>query len=80
MAVRAKVYVQSVEITRLEPEGPVGNVKLAAVTRGEENKDWSHWTPALQLTMSTLNPAAFREFQALVGSEMYLDFTPIPEA
>lgn len=80
MSVRAKFYVASVEITQREEreDGGVdhtGTVKLLPVTRGEENKSWSRWTPSGQLLMSTLNPKAFAWFQDRVGRELYLDFT-----
>lgn len=41
---------------------------------GEENKEWSKWTPAGQLTMTINNPAALAQFE--VGRDYFLDFTP----
>lgn len=77
MGVRAKFFVQSVTIqaNSTTPEGDVGSVALSAVSRGEENKEWSHYTPSGQLTMSTLNPKAFAFFRDNIGKEVFIDIT-----
>ncbi len=75
--VRAKFFVKSVSIESAgsEPGKEVGGVTLQPVVRGEENKDWSHWTPSGQILMSILNPAAFAAFRDRIGKEMYVDFS-----
>lgn len=74
--VRAKFFVQGVEIQNVEAAGPTGKVRLSAVTRGEENKNWSHYTPYGTIEMSTLNPAALKVFLDRIGEEFFIDFTP----
>lgn len=48
-------------------------VKFQAVM-GDENKEWSKWTPSGSLSMSITNPAALEQF--VVGKDYFLDFTP----
>lgn len=70
MAVRAKFYVS--EYT----ETTTGNkIVLMPVCRGEENKEWSKWTPSGRLEMGVLNETAAKEF--IVGEEYYIDFTHV---
>lgn len=80
MAVRAKFYVQSVTIQSRTPEGRnVGQVTLSAVTRGEVNKDWSHYTPWGEVKLGTMNPDAFEVFERALGREFYLTFEEAPD-
>lgn len=46
---------------------------LNPVTVGEENKEWSKWTPSGKLEMVITNPEAKFE----IGKEYYLDFTEV---
>lgn len=48
-------------------------VHLAAVM-GDENKEWSRWTPSGQLRMTITNPQALDQFE--VGKDYYLDISP----
>ncbi len=48
-------------------------VKFQAVS-GEENKEWSKWTPSGELRIQITNPAALAQFE--VGKDYFLDFTP----
>lgn len=73
MAVRAKFYVQ--EIARSTYGG---RVKLAVVTRGEDNKAWANATPTGTVEMGIRNEVALEQFE--VGQEFFVDFTPVPEA
>jgi hypothetical protein len=61
------------------PPQPVDTeeVKLQAVM-GDENKEWSKWTPSGLLTMSITNPEALAQFE--VGKDYFLDFTPVEVA
>lgn len=69
--VRAKFYVTGIE---LQSWGT--SVKMAPVTRGEDNKEWSAATPSGQLTMMVANDAAAEQFAP--GQEWFVDFTPVP--
>lgn len=78
MSVVAKYFVQSVTLqanSKGADGGDVGSVQLSVVCRGDENKNWSHYTPSGQITMSTLNPKAFAWFKENLGKEVYVDFT-----
>ncbi len=57
------------------PTPPVDTeeVQFQAVM-GDENKEWSKWTPSGQVTMTINNPAALAQFE--VGKDYFLDFTP----
>ena len=49
-------------------------VTLRACIDGEENKEWSKWTPHGELRITISNPAALAAFEA--GKDYFLDFTP----
>jgi len=69
--VRAKFYVQ--DITPQEGENP-GSVKLYPVISGsKENERFFQCTPAGEIRLYVLNPAALAEFE--VGKGYYIDFT-----
>lgn len=72
MAVRAKFYVAERTQTTSGDR-----VVLQAVCRGEDNKQWSKFTPMGRIELSILNDAAVEQF--IVGEEMYVDFTPAPK-
>ncbi len=55
-------------------EKEVGTVKLTAV-HGEENKEWSVWTPSGEVSMTINNPDAYKQFE--LGGAYYIDFTLI---
>lgn len=62
--VRARFFVQSVEMTPHQVGG--GKVKLAPVSRGERNKEWSAATPSGEMWMYVSNPAGFEFFADIV--------------
>ena len=69
MSVRAKFRVGAKNAT----EGNGDTIYLTAVTgTSEENNDFFKWTPAGQITLSTVNDRAAAEFE--VGKEYYVDF------
>lgn len=71
--VRAKFRVQSIT----EAEGGLKSATLVPVTTGsEENKEFFKWTPAGQIQLGTINPAAAAQF--VPGREFYVDFTYDP--
>lgn len=72
MTVRAKFYVAEKTQTTSGDR-----VVLQAVCRGEENKQWSKYTPSGRIELSVLNEVAVEQF--VVGDEMYVDFTPAPK-
>ena len=51
-------------------------VTLQAVfgKEGDENHQWSKWTPSAQFTIHIANPDAFNKLSS--GHEFYVDFTP----
>jgi hypothetical protein len=51
------------------------NVLFRACIEGEENKEWSRWTPAGTIQMTINNPTALAAFE--VGKDYFLDFTPV---
>lgn len=57
------------------PSTPVDTeeVELMAVM-GDDNKEWSKWTPSGSLKMQINNPDAIAQFE--VGKDYFLDFTP----
>jgi len=73
MSVRAKFFVHST--TSFANDN--GMVTLSPVCRGEDNKEWSKWTPAGKIEMTINNPAALEQF--VPGEEFYVDFTPAPK-
>lgn len=75
MKVRAKFYVQSVNhVHQPNPGQTCAVVKLAAVY-GEENQDWSKYTPQGTVEMTITNPAAVEAFA--LGASYILEFTPV---
>lgn len=76
MNVRAKFYVAS-----KAPNENGGLVSLNPVTSGSpENENFYHLTPGGNITLSTINQAAYDAFEE--GAEYYVDFTKFeaPEA
>jgi hypothetical protein len=75
MSVRAKMKCDSKEQEAYEMEMLGGTVRLSPVTSGsEENKQFYRYTPGGQLVLSTINQAAFDQFE--IGQEYYVDVTP----
>lgn len=79
MAVVARFYVQSITRNAGNPE--TGDVRLNAVSRGPENKEWAAFTPSGQLTMSLSNKAqpALAWFDAHLGKEVLITIDDAPE-
>ena len=73
MAVQARMFVKSVKQTSHAPEAR--EVELSAVSRGEEAKEWSKYTPSANLTMWITNPSAHEQFE--VGREFLLTFEDV---
>jgi hypothetical protein len=72
MSVRAKF--KCVEAKPTEGFPGCGQVRLEAVTSGEENAEWSKWTPSGDLSLGVMNLDAFKQFE--VGKSYFLDFSP----
>lgn len=70
MAVQAKFFVKSIARHAHQPES--AQIELSAVTRGEENKQWSQYTPSGTMTMYVTNPAAAEQFE--LGKEYLVTF------
>lgn len=76
MSIRAKVVVESVDVTN--PTATPGDeiVKMRAVyNNSPENAEWSQYTPSAFFQIQISNPAA--KGQLLKGHEYYVDFTPV---
>lgn len=73
MAVAARFYVT--ESTKYAGGGEgARRIKLNAVSRGPENKDWAKYSPAGTIELTVLNPPAALWFDALVGSDLAITF------
>jgi len=72
MSVVAKFFVQT--ITEHSHTQGAKQVTLRAVSRGEENKEWSKYTPSGEITMQILNEVAAEEF--VLGKEYLVRFSP----
>jgi hypothetical protein len=75
--VHARFYVAEATLTAYGPKGS-GKIKLQAVSRGDQNKQWAEATPAGTVEMSINNPAAFAWFAGLIGDDLALTFVPVP--
>lgn len=65
MAVVARMFLQ--QSTEKAGMPDAREVQFNAVTRGDEAKAWSQWTPSAHLTMMVTNPDAVKHFE--VGAE-----------
>ena len=77
MNIRAKFYCAKVARHANGPaeETSAVDVELRAVYGdGEQNKEWSRWTPSGGLQMQVTNPACFDAFKE--GAEYYIDISP----
>lgn len=73
MTVRAKFNCENK--TPNTDDSAVGSVFLRAVLDGSpENKEFFDLTPAGSISLATLNPEAFAQFEP--GQAYYVDFTP----
>lgn len=68
--VRAKMYVRAVELQQ-----GTTKITLAVVTRGDENKSWSEYTPWGEMTLGIKNQIAADNFAP--GQEWLVDLTPV---
>lgn len=71
--VLANFYVDS--ITK-RPNG-VSSVNLRAVTKGPNN--WSKWSPAGTIELTTVNENATAWFEAHIGKDVRITFDDLPE-
>lgn len=73
MAVQAKFFVSVVERNANSPTA--SRVKLGAVCRGRENREWAQATPFGSIEMGILNEAATAYFEQ--GQEYLVTFTKV---
>lgn len=77
----ARFYVaESTEFGQPDENGQCsGNVVLRAVSRGDQNKQWSSATPVGELKMTINNPPAFEAIRAIQrnGLDVELLLTPV---
>lgn len=71
MTVRAKFYVDHTEHYTWATK-----VVARAVTRGDDNKEWSAATPVGLIELTIKNEHAAEQF--VPGQEYFVDFTPVP--
>ena len=78
MAVEARFYVHEVSKrpSNNTESGPVGVVRMRASIKGPN--DWSEFTPAGMIEMSTLNEKAMAWFDERLGTDVALVFDDIP--
>lgn len=77
MRVLARFYVTTV--TR-RAGGNTWGVELQAVSRGEHNREWAHYTPAGTLTMSIHPDSEAGEwFNGILGEEVEIEIRPAPK-
>lgn len=69
--VRAKMYVSGIELTNYGT-----TIKLACVTRGDDNKEWAAATPQGELRLVIKNEQASDQFAP--GQEWFIDMHPVP--
>lgn len=70
MTVRAKFKVTQL----IKNEGGFDTIKLQPVTSGSpENEAFYKWTPTGEITLSTVNVEAAKQFE--LGRQYYVDFT-----
>lgn len=77
MSVVARFYVREIIKTAYDP-GAV-HVKLQAVSRGPENKEWATATPAGELSMSIKNSPAAEFFAARLGKDVAIRFDAVED-
>jgi hypothetical protein len=75
MSVVAKFFVQT--ITENAHQKDCKQITLSPVSRGEENKEWSKYTPSGNITLGILNEAASAQF--LLGEEYLITFEHAPK-
>jgi hypothetical protein len=73
--VRAKFKCTGNTVTDAGTPQATANIRLEPVIMGsEENDTFYRYTPAGQIYLNVVNPAAAEAFE--VGKEYYIDFTP----
>lgn len=76
MSVVAKFYVN--KVTKHAGNGGCVEVHLLPVTRGDENKGWSKWTPSGEIRIGILNEAASAWYEDRLGKEILVTFDDAP--
>ncbi len=79
MAVTARFYVRKVtEERQAGTSDKTGHVELSASIKGEENRSWAKYTPAGNITLSTVNADALEWFADRMGRDVALTFDDVP--
>lgn len=74
MAVEARMYVQTITHHAVG----TGQVRLNAVSRGPENKEWAAATPSGSVDMMIGSPAALEFFTERLGKDLVVTFQDRP--
>lgn len=77
MAVQARFFIQT--ITRVANNPNQVNVTMTPVTRGEENKEWSEYTPSGKIELTITKGGATTWFADRLGKELAITFEDRPE-
>ena len=78
-SVAARFYVAEITHSAYGPKGAAA-VRLQAVSRGDQNKDWASATPSGTITMQINNAPAAEYFAAHLGDDIAVLFTAVPVA
>jgi hypothetical protein len=73
----ARFYVSEVTVSAHAPEG-AAQVKLQAVSRGDQNRQWASATPSGQITMTINNEPAASYFRDRLGRDIEVAFKEVP--
>lgn len=75
--VKAKFYVAEVARQASQSGSFDGEKVRLQAAMGEENKEWSRWTPSGTIEMQITNEEASRQF--VPGQHVFVTFEPIPK-
>ena len=76
MGVRAKFYVESVALSADQGQKESTNNVVLKAAMGDDNKEWTKWTPSGSIQMQINNPAAVEQFKP--GQYVDVLFEPLP--
>lgn len=75
MTVQARFYVASITHTAYGAQRGAVEVKLQAVSRGDQNRQWAAATPSGVITMQVNNEPAAKWFTDMLGQDVDIVFS-----